>query len=214
MEINLSSYQADVFLRTEELYSTQGYRNVPLFEDEYGLSKATAEYIKNNISTSGGSVNNDAVRTYNAVLGITLAGTSSNTGAGNIDPKEPNTTGNGTSNQTGNGTSNQTGGSTDNVTTLGVFAFEQDLINPTIVSGKSTFIFDYSGGINVGTQLLPVAPQVAVPTGYYLIQTSTQVGSIYNNGQYAIRVGANDTIIDIINTLTINNGGGGIPGQL
>ena len=211
MEINLSAYQADVFLRTEELYSTQGYRNVPLFEDEYRLSKATAEYIKNNIPTSGGSVNNDAVQTYNAVLGITLAGTSSNTGA---LPDRVDETGNGTPNQNGNGTTNQTGGTTDSVTALGVFAFEQDLIDPTIVGSKSTFTFDYSGGINVGTQLLPIAPQVAVPTGYYLIQSTTQVGSIYNNGQYAIQVGAGDTIVDVINTLTINSGGGGFPGQL
>jgi len=171
MEINLSSYQADVFLRTEELYSTQGYRNVPLFEDEYRLSKATAEYIKNNISTSGGSVNNDAVRTYNAVLGITLAGTSSNTGA---DP--------------------ESGVERSFVITLtGPFPTQSSAVTFKLAltaQNQSSSIpdadFDYTNTLGVGTSIFISNNSAPLTGGYYIFRNTTERSSIYRQEENLI----------------------------
>ena len=178
MDITLSKYQADVFLRTEELYSTIGFRNVPLFEDEYRLSKATAEYITNNISVSGGNIENDAIQTYNAVLGIIVPPT----GTGTTTPTGTSTTTNGTTNgTTGTGTI-----LTNTIGTLGLTG-----VFPTLVS-LSDFIYDQIGQtqqynasytdvlnpsqavLTVGTQLTPVTPTTNIPNGYYIINTSTE----------------------------------------
>jgi hypothetical protein len=178
MDITLSKYQADVFLRTEELYSTIGFRNVPLFEDEYRLSKATAEYITNNISVSGGNIENDAIQTYNAVLGIVITSTGTGT----------TTSGTTTSGTTTGGTTIGSGASvgttvTETLGLTGVF--------PTLVS-LSDFIYDQIGQtqqynasytdvlnpsqavLTVGTQLTPVTPTTNIPNGYYIINTSTE----------------------------------------
>ena len=168
MDITLSKYQADVFLRTEELYSTIGFRNVPLFEDEYRLSKATAEYITNNISVSGGNIENDAIQTYNAVLGIVITSTGTGTTTGGT------TIGSGASVGT---TVTETLGLTGVFTTL---ASLSDFINNQIGQTQQ-YNASYTDVLNpsqqvltVGTQLTPVTPTTNIPNGYYIINTSTE----------------------------------------
>lgn len=72
-EIVFSEFQARVFNQTEAAYKLSGYLGTPLFEDSYLLSKATAEYIVQNVPVAGGegSVNSSAMNVYRAVLGIT-----------------------------------------------------------------------------------------------------------------------------------------------
>ena len=72
-EIVFSEFQARVFNQAEAAYKLTGYLNTPLFEDSYLLSKATAEYIVQNVPTAGGegSVTPAALDVYRAVLGIT-----------------------------------------------------------------------------------------------------------------------------------------------
>ena len=179
MEINLSAYQSEVFLRTEELYSTQGYNGVPLFEDEYRLSKATAEYIRDNVDVNAGTVNNDAARTYNAVLGITLAGSSSNTGATNIDPQ----------------------GSSENsfvITLQGPFTTEFDARAQSYSDIIPTpGYFDYTDTLGIGTRLF-VSNSLPLSGGYYIFRNTTERNSIYRQEE--------DLIIELNNG---NSGGDG-----
>lgn len=94
MTITFSNYQGAVFLRTEELYRTQGFLNTSLFEDTYVLSKLTAEYIAANIPTNGTSVNEDANNVYSAILGISstapppVTGTTSSGGTFTVVPSD------------------------------------------------------------------------------------------------------------------------------
>lgn len=179
MEINLSAYQSEVFLRTEELYSTQGYNGVPLFEDEYRLSKATAEYIRDNVDIDTGTVNNDAARTYNAVLGITLAGSSSNTGATGVDLE----------------------GSSENsfvITLQGPFLTEFDARGQSysdIIPQPNDF--DYTDTLGIGTRLF-VSNSLPLSGGYYIFRNTTERSSIYRQEE--------DLIIELNNG---NSGGDG-----
>lgn len=184
MDITLSKYQADVFLRTEELYSTIGFRNVPLFEDEYRLSKATAEYITNNISVSGGNIENDAIQTYNAVLGIIVPPT----GTGTTTPTGTSTTTNGTTNgTTGTGTI-----LTNTIGTLGFFGDDvsiRDYLDGTVsFPFLQNYTFSYTGNLTTGTQLTDTSGQNIPPSRvYYLIQSSSDF--IYSTpNEYYIEV--------------------------
>ncbi len=71
-EVTFSEFQARVFNRTEALYKTNGYLSVPLFEDAYLLSKATATYVIQNVSSAGTDpeITQAALSTYRGVLGI------------------------------------------------------------------------------------------------------------------------------------------------
>ena len=72
-QIVFTEYQARVFNQTEAMYKTTGYLGISLFEDSYGLSKRTAEYIVGGgVPLAGGisQINNFATQTYRAVLGI------------------------------------------------------------------------------------------------------------------------------------------------
>jgi hypothetical protein len=182
MEINLSAYQSEVFLRTEELYSTQGYNGVPLFEDEYRLSKATAEYIRDNVDVNTGTINNDAARTYNAVLGITLAGSSSNTGATGVDLE-----------------GNSEGGSENSfvITLQGPFLTEFDARGQSysnIIPQPNDF--DYTDTLGVGTSLF--TSNTPIDGGYYIFRNTTERSSIYRQEE--------DLIIEVNNG---NSGGDG-----
>ena len=70
--IVFTEYQARVFNQTEQMYKTNGFLGISLFEDSYLLSKATAEYVIGNIPLSGlpDQYNSFATQTYRAVLGI------------------------------------------------------------------------------------------------------------------------------------------------
>ncbi len=70
--IVFTEYQARVFNQTEQMYKTNGFLGISLFEDSYLLSKATAAYVVGNIPLSGlpSQYNSLATQTYRAVLGI------------------------------------------------------------------------------------------------------------------------------------------------
>jgi hypothetical protein len=207
--INLSDYQGQVFLRTEELFSTQGYRNVPLFENEYRLSKATAEYIRDNISTSGGSVNNDAARTYNAVLGIII---SSDETANNIRENVDGDTGDNTTNNTSDTTTtNNSGVTTNTISVIGVLPTLQSLTDYVVndFGFVTIFTFSYSNGITVGTQLTPVAPTQNVPNGYYIIRNLSEPNSVYNSDEYYIQVLQGSIVGLPTRTANLQSGDGG-----
>ena len=174
-EITLSQYQADVFLRTEELYSTVGFRNVSLFENEYRLSKATVTYIKENIPNNGSSVNTDAQTVYNAVLGIsttTPSGTTTTTpGGGNTTPPNQNYT----------------------MQTAGPFSTDTSALaflsaNPPGSSGYQVYAtFQYSGQLDVGTNLTVTQPSAGGGSAFsYIIINSNQPnltdGTIISHG--------------------------------
>ena len=175
-EITLSQYQADVFLKTEELYSTVGFRNVSLFENEYRLSKATVTYIKDNIPTNGSSVNTDAQNVYNAVLGISTTTTPSGTttttpGGGNTTPPNQNYT----------------------MQTAGLFSTDASALaflsaNPPGSSGYQVYAtFQYSGQLDVGTNLTVTQPSAGGGSaGSYIIINSNQPnltdGTIISHG--------------------------------
>jgi hypothetical protein len=187
--VNLSQYQADVFLKTEELYSTVGFRNVSLFEDEYRLSKATVMYIKDNIPTNGSSVNTDAQVVYNAILGIVTTPTSTTT-----------------TTQTSGGTTTTTGGTTTPPTqtytmqTAGLFSTPTSALafltaNPPGSAGYQIYAsFQYTGQLNVGTNLTITQPSAGGGSaGYYIIVNSNQPGltdgTIFEHGGSSVNGG-------------------------
>lgn len=70
-EIVLTPFQAGVFNQTIQYFKTNGVGGDNVFEDTYVLQKKVAEYIKQNITTSGGNSTTIALQVYNGVLGIT-----------------------------------------------------------------------------------------------------------------------------------------------
>lgn len=71
-EIELSEYQASVFVEAENILRNDGYLGEDLFEDTYVLQKAMVEYITMNIVDTGTSaeISSDARQVYNGVLDI------------------------------------------------------------------------------------------------------------------------------------------------
>jgi len=71
-EIELSEYQANVFVEAENILRNDGYLGEDLFEDTYVIQKAMVEYVISNIESSGtsASISSDARQVYNGVLDI------------------------------------------------------------------------------------------------------------------------------------------------
>lgn len=71
-EIELSEYQANVFVEAENILRNDGYLGEDLFEDTYVIQKAMVEYISMNITDIGttAEISSDARQVYNGVLGI------------------------------------------------------------------------------------------------------------------------------------------------
>jgi len=70
-EIVLTPFQAQIFEQTIQYFKTNGVGGDNVFEDTYVLQKRVAEYIKENVTTSGGSARSFVTQIYNGVLGIT-----------------------------------------------------------------------------------------------------------------------------------------------
>ena len=70
-EIVLTPFQAQIFNQTIQYFKTTGVGGDNVFEDTYVLQKRVAEYIKENVTTSGGSASSFVTQIYNGVLGIT-----------------------------------------------------------------------------------------------------------------------------------------------
>ena len=70
-EIVLTPFQAQIFNQTIQYFKTNGVGGDNVFEDTYVLQKRVAEYIKQNVTTSGGSTSSFVNQIYNGVLGIT-----------------------------------------------------------------------------------------------------------------------------------------------
>ena len=71
-EIELSEYQANVFVEAENILRNDGYLGEDLFEDTYVIQKAMVEYITMNIANIGttAEISSDARQVYNGVLDI------------------------------------------------------------------------------------------------------------------------------------------------
>lgn len=71
-EIELSEYQASVFVEAENILRNDGYLGQDLFEDTYVIQKAMVEYITMNITDIGttAEISSDARQVYNGVLDI------------------------------------------------------------------------------------------------------------------------------------------------
>jgi len=71
-EIELSEYQANVFVEAENILRNDGYLGEDLFEDTYVIQKAMVEYIAMNITDIGttAEISSDARQVYNGVLDI------------------------------------------------------------------------------------------------------------------------------------------------
>ena len=71
-EIELSEYQANVFVEAENILRNDGYLGEDLFEDTYVIQKAMVEYITMNIADTGttAEISSDARQVYNGVLDI------------------------------------------------------------------------------------------------------------------------------------------------
>jgi len=69
-EIVLTPFQAQIFNQTIQYFKTTGVGGDNVFEDTYVLQKRVAEYIKENVTTSGGSASSFVNQIYNGVLGI------------------------------------------------------------------------------------------------------------------------------------------------
>lgn len=204
-EITLSQYQADVFLKTEELYSTVGFRNVSLFEDEYRLSKATVMYIKDNIPTNGSSADADAQVVYNAILGIMT------------------TTPTTTTTQTSGGTTTTTTTTTPptqtyTMQTAGLFSSETSALafltaNPPGSTGYQVYAsFQYTSQLNVGTNLTITQPSAGGGSaGYYIVINSNQPGlsdgTIFEHGGSSVDGGI--VVSSIIPYSPASSGGNG-----
>jgi len=71
-EVELSEYQASVFVEAENILRNDGYLGEDLFEDTYVIQKAMVEYIVLNITDIGTSaeISSDARQVYNGILDI------------------------------------------------------------------------------------------------------------------------------------------------
>ena len=71
-EIELSEYQANVFVEAENILRNDGYLGEDLFEDTYVIQKAMVEYVISNIASFGtsASISSDARQVYNGILDI------------------------------------------------------------------------------------------------------------------------------------------------
>ncbi len=72
-EVQLSEYQASVFLEAENILRNDGYLGEDLFEDTYVLQKAMVEYLVMNVPINGSTadIQSTAREVYNEVLDIT-----------------------------------------------------------------------------------------------------------------------------------------------
>lgn len=90
-EITLSEYQANVLNRVEEYFSSRLYKGETLIQDVYILQKRAVEYILENvaelpINSSTTSLNSEALRVYNSILGIQATSGISQTAIDNLNP--------------------------------------------------------------------------------------------------------------------------------
>ena len=71
-EVELSEYQASVFVEAENILRNDGYLGEDLFEDTYVIQKAMVEYITLNITDIGtaSEISSDARQVYNGILDI------------------------------------------------------------------------------------------------------------------------------------------------
>lgn len=71
-EVELSEYQASVFVEVENILRNDGYLGEDLFEDTYVIQKAMVEYIVLNITDMGTSaeISSDARQVYNGIFDI------------------------------------------------------------------------------------------------------------------------------------------------
>lgn len=72
-EVELSEYQASVFVEAENILRNDGYLGEDLFEDTYVIQKAMVEYIVLNITDEQGTaaeISSDARQVYNGILDI------------------------------------------------------------------------------------------------------------------------------------------------
>ena len=90
-EITLSEYQANVLNRVEEYFSSRLYKGETLIQDVYILQKRAVEYILENvaelpINSSTTSLNSEALRVYNSILGIQATSGISQAAIDNLNP--------------------------------------------------------------------------------------------------------------------------------
>lgn len=90
-EITLSEYQANVLNRVEEYFSSRLYKGETLIQDVYILQKRAVEYILENvaelpINSSTTSLNSEALRVYNNVVGAQATSGISQTAIDNLNP--------------------------------------------------------------------------------------------------------------------------------
>jgi len=90
-EITLSEYQANVLNRVEEYFSSRLYKGETLIQDVYILQKRAVEYILENvaelpINSSTTSLNSEALRVYNNVVGAQATSGISQAAIDNLNP--------------------------------------------------------------------------------------------------------------------------------
>ena len=90
-EITLSEYQANVLNKVEEYFSSRLYKGETLIQDVYILQKRAVEYILENvaelpINSSTTSLNSEALRVYNSILGIRATSGISQTAIDKLNP--------------------------------------------------------------------------------------------------------------------------------
>ena len=90
-EITLSEYQANVINKVEEYFSSRLYKGETLIQDVYILQKRAVEYILENvaelpINSSTTSLNSEALRVYNSILGIRATSGISQTAIDKLNP--------------------------------------------------------------------------------------------------------------------------------
>lgn len=90
-EITLSEYQANVLTRVEEYFSSRLYKGETLIQDAYILQKQAVEYILENVpeissNSTAVSLNSEALKVYNQVVGATAPSGISQAAIDNINP--------------------------------------------------------------------------------------------------------------------------------
>ena len=90
-EITLSEYQANVLNRVEEYFSSRLYKGETLIQDVYILQKRAVEYILENVAelptnSTTTSLNSEALRVYNSILGIQATSGISQAAIDNLNP--------------------------------------------------------------------------------------------------------------------------------